>query len=194
MNIFVADIELCIGLLLVWFSATFLWKSYRLDLVRHKLFRIREKLFLFMAEGNVPADHPAYAILRLMINATINQAEHVSFLSLMLWSLVDRPDDFEDASVEWQKEAGKLPSETREFLLGIKEEVMHAIAWHVFSGFTGKMLIVLLMPAYVVSALQSKSGLKKKATVDAVTRRKELRRVENVAFRTAERKFAACAA
>lgn len=76
-----------IGLLglaaLVFGLQVVLWPTLS-DEFRDRLFRLRRELFLFMADGGIAPDHPAYRHLRTRINSLIFYADRLSLWRTML--------------------------------------------------------------------------------------------------------------
>lgn len=76
-----------------WFGWTFLYKDFRTDAFRQDLFKLRDELFDYAAEGKIQFDHPAYGILRIQINGAIRFAHQLSFVRLLLnFILISRVD------------------------------------------------------------------------------------------------------
>lgn len=51
---------------------------------RHELFALRRDLFLFMAQGEIAPNHPAYARMRTTINGLLYRAEDLTGLNLIV--------------------------------------------------------------------------------------------------------------
>ncbi|MBI1790616.1 MAG: hypothetical protein HYR60_24055 [Acidobacteria bacterium] len=56
----------------------FLWREYRIERFRQRIFQIRDELFDFAAEGNLSFDNPAYGALRASMNSMIRFAHRMS--------------------------------------------------------------------------------------------------------------------
>jgi hypothetical protein len=72
-------VRLSFGLLLLWGFFYFSIRAYLLDDLRQNLFRIRDDLFDFAADGGIPFDDPSYRELRDDLNSLILFAEKLSF-------------------------------------------------------------------------------------------------------------------
>src|SRR5262249_49195809 len=55
-----------------------LYRDYRVDLFRNRMFALRDSLFDFAAEGQIAFDHPAYGLHRTMLNGFIRFGERLS--------------------------------------------------------------------------------------------------------------------
>src|SRR5690606_22651328 len=73
-----------LAVLLLWVLFFWLYRDYRLDLFRQKLFALRDELFDVAAAGDVGFDSPAYGMLRSTINGTIQYGHQLGFLDLLL--------------------------------------------------------------------------------------------------------------
>jgi hypothetical protein len=73
------------ALITVWmfFAIVWIWvfcfRNYRIDEFRQNLFRLRDEMFDFAAEGNIRFDHEAYIQLRQLMNGAIRMAETLTF-------------------------------------------------------------------------------------------------------------------
>ena len=47
------------------------YRAYRVDLFRHKMFKLRDELFDDAADGNIDFNSPAYQLLRTTMNGFI---------------------------------------------------------------------------------------------------------------------------
>lgn len=74
----------CAGLCLLWWMYAWLYQSFRIDLMRDRLFDTRDRLFLIGASGAIPFNSPAYGYLRTLINGTIRHAHRFSVLGAFL--------------------------------------------------------------------------------------------------------------
>ena len=71
------------ALLLLWILFFWLYRDYRLDYFRQKLFGLRDELFDLADSGRVAFDSPAYGMLRLVINGTIQFGHQFGLLDLI---------------------------------------------------------------------------------------------------------------
>lgn len=56
----------------------------RLDGFRQAMFVVRDELFDYAADGNVPFDHPAYVLLRRQMNGFIRYGHHLTFFRIFM--------------------------------------------------------------------------------------------------------------
>jgi len=70
----------------LWVLVFWLYRDYRVDLFRQELFQVRDELFDFAAQGQIPFDHPAYVGLREVFNGYIRFAHRVGILPAALFS------------------------------------------------------------------------------------------------------------
>lgn len=66
----------------------FRFKQYRMDKFRQSVFRLRDELFDYAADGNVSFDHPAYRTLRDTMNGYIRFSHRISLLQVCLTKFI----------------------------------------------------------------------------------------------------------
>jgi hypothetical protein len=141
------------GLVLIWALFYFGIRPYRLDLVRHKLFVLRDELFMFAADGGISFDDPAYFKLRNRINALIRYAHTINLVRLLILVThkdFERNPAFARAQREWEAARNNAPAgAAREKINQINSRVATTLAWHVVTG---------VPPLYVVVKLPSLLG------------------------------------
>jgi len=134
----VSIVHLSLALSLGWVLVFWCVKNYRLDAFRQRLFALRDQLFDYAANGEVPFDHPAYQMLRTRINGMIRFAHRVSFLRLFLTVTVQQlsPDTVAVQSYKrWQEAVETLPSpEVRERLRACHDNMLVLMVRHMVTG------------------------------------------------------------
>lgn len=76
-----------LSLIGLWVLFFFLYRDYRIDLYRQRLFAIRDKLFDLGRTGVVPFDHAAYGITRSVINGHIRYAHRIKLFTTVYLAL-----------------------------------------------------------------------------------------------------------
>jgi hypothetical protein len=76
-RVLVAEFFLTVGAL--WFVYSYLYKRIRLDAFRETLFTVRDDLFDYMWQHNLPYGDRAYGLLRSSLNGMIRAANDGSF-------------------------------------------------------------------------------------------------------------------
>lgn len=81
-------LRISIGMLALFLAFRFLFVPTVVASFRQRIFEERRALFLFMADGGILPDNPAYVHLRSTMNGLLRQAENITFLRmLMAWRL-----------------------------------------------------------------------------------------------------------
>lgn len=111
MNPYVA-LRSVLYLLGLWFFVYYFWRDYRLDSFRDHIFSVRDRLFLYAAQGNISFDHPAYTLLRNRMNVVLRYA-HEFTLSRMLVILVTHDLSKGPAIAKWEESVAELPEPAR---------------------------------------------------------------------------------
>lgn len=83
-------LHLGLGLFAIWVLFYYFWRTCRIDVLRQRLFELRDELFDYARSGNVRFDEPAYYLLRRNINGMIRFAHRVNFPRLLLALIEDR--------------------------------------------------------------------------------------------------------
>jgi len=96
----------------LWIIVCYLWGDYRNDAFRDHVFSIRDRMFLYAANGNVSFSHPAYAILRSRMNALLRHG-HEFTLTRMVLVLTTHPTVKSESTVKWEAALAQLPEETQ---------------------------------------------------------------------------------
>lgn len=95
---------MCVGFL--WWMYFFLYRNHRVDVLRHRLFVIRNDLFLSAARGDIPFDHPAYLMTRKTLNGNIRFAHQLSMTQLLM-SRLFIGDDMSTIRAEYESRRAK---------------------------------------------------------------------------------------
>lgn len=75
------------GLFLNWTLIYLCWRPYRIDRVRSELFKLRNDLFIYAAEGGVSFGDPAYLMMRNRLNALIQYAHLISVSRAIIYTV-----------------------------------------------------------------------------------------------------------
>jgi hypothetical protein len=67
-----------------------LYRSYRIDRFRHEVFVLRDKLFDAAADGLISFDHPAYRLLRTLMNGHLRFAHKLTLRQPVILFLFDK--------------------------------------------------------------------------------------------------------
>jgi hypothetical protein len=62
----------------------------RLDAFRQKMFGIRDEMFDYAADGNIPFDHPAYVLLRRQMNGFIRYGHQLTVYRCLMTAAIHR--------------------------------------------------------------------------------------------------------
>jgi len=73
-----------LSLIGLWVLFFWLYRDYRVDLFRQRLFALRDELFDLGRTSQIAFHHQAYGLLRTTINGYIRFAHRLSFLSVVL--------------------------------------------------------------------------------------------------------------
>lgn len=140
-----------IALLLLWILFFWIYRDYRLDLFRQKLFSLRDDLFDMAIEGKISFDDPAYGMLRSTINGTIQFGHQLGFLDLLCMVLLRRRNSVDENlasrfNQKWMAACNTFDAETNDRLRSIRYRLHFAIIEQiVFTSFLLMASIVALV-------------------------------------------------
>ena len=117
------------GLSLLGLAALlWLYRDYRKDLFRARLFALRGELFDGGASGLVPFDHPAYGLLRSTLNGFLRSGHRLGTAWLIAMALAgDPPEDYDR---KWRESTQALTPEQTAWLRNLREEMHRAFLAH----------------------------------------------------------------
>ena len=148
----IAGIRLVIYVLIGWIIYFWGYRKFRIDLLRHKLFVLRDSLFIKTCSMGVPLDTPSYVTMRQTLNGLLRHGHRVSvwgmlaaYWGLKKYPLEERPfsDDLEDQLAVLQNE------EYREFVQAVYHRMILSVFWHITTGAP----ILILYVVYKLCAL-----------------------------------------
>lgn len=106
-------LESLLGLFGLWIVVYYLWRDFRNDSYREDIFSVRDEMFLYAADGNIPFDHPAYTLLRTRMNGLLRHGHELTLTRLLI--LLAVYDNVRSLSFSaWERAVEQLPDKTRE--------------------------------------------------------------------------------
>ncbi len=141
MNFYVA-LKSLIGLAAMWYFVWYLWRDYRLDAFREHLFSIRDRMFVYAAEGNIRFDHPAYTNARTRTNQLIRLCHQLT-LTRFIIIIVTHPMPSTTSVIEdWNRMTCDLSPDVRLKMLEFRLCVSVAALQHmVYSSFFRYLIV-----------------------------------------------------
>ena len=140
-----------LALSLLWILFFKLYRDYRLDCFRQKLFALRDELFDLAARGDITFDDPAYGMLCGTVNGNIQFGHKFGFLEMLPLLLLSHKDSpaKEMASRydrKWETRCNKLPEQTKKELHSIKNRLhLYRFEHIVFTSFVLMFTAVLIL-------------------------------------------------
>jgi hypothetical protein len=157
MNANIALISIII-LMALWICIYYLWRDYRLDSFREHLFSIRDRMFMYAAEGNIRFDHPAYTSTRSRANLLIRHGHQLTLTRFIIVIATHPMLSAPTVVEEWEKLTTDLSTDVRLKMLEFRLCISVASLQHmVYSSFFRYMLvrpITLLKDPFKVKELK----------------------------------------
>jgi hypothetical protein len=132
-----------------------LYREYRVDKFRQKLFCLRDKLFDDAASGKLSFDDPAYGILRSTMNGTLRFGHRLNLLQMLLFILMsERYSDQlgEPYSERLDKALSKLTEEQRELVKMYHFKMNFIVIEQVIYSSPVLLLTIILPLAFALEA------------------------------------------
>jgi hypothetical protein len=136
---------------------------------RQRIFTLRRELFLYMADGHIAPEHPAYVMLRNNMNGLLRFTEDISFGRMILGALFFRQPS-KMYALRFERCANLIEGdEVRNHLTGFKTRIGKEILVHSFkvspSAWVFGVLIasVVLLIVCVASVVKGAKWCAKKA-------------------------------
>ena len=120
------------GFILLWALFYVSTRALFLDILRQRLFAIRDDLFDFAADGGIEFENPVYRELRQDINHMIRFAHKLSFARMMLaQSAISNDDPAVLEGRNWVERANQLPPLVKRKLFDARHEVLHQVVIYI---------------------------------------------------------------
>ena len=147
-------LQTLISLSLLGFGLFFLHRDFFIERFRDGLFQLRGELFDFAASGGIPFAHPAYGLLRTILNGHIRFAHQLSILRLLSWGFElgrDRVGQQEVVSFSrrWADSISTLDDGVRQELLRIRGS-MHRLVFRQLLVMS-PLFFLAILPGFVAS-------------------------------------------
>lgn len=140
----------------LWWLYAFGYQGYRIDLLRHRLFGVRDDLFLYWAKHNLDFDHKGYCMLRYAINGSLRYSHNISVLRIA-FMLFDTKKDLRRQLANqyerrFEKAVKQLPKHAQEKLRRARKDMHLAILSHlVYTSIFAFSMLVPLLALYKLS-------------------------------------------
>lgn len=124
-----------------------LWRRYRIDALRYRLFVLRDELFDYALENDVSFQAPAYVMLRRSINCMLRFAHKMVFTRFLLLlatsSRFERMGMIEEFDRQWQDALDQLGHEEhRKRIEDLRERALLEVSKHMALGSIPWILIL----------------------------------------------------
>jgi hypothetical protein len=117
------------------------------DSLRYRLFELRHELFMFMANGGVAADAPAYGHVRSAMNGWIRFAERLSFSRTLLLAIVAR-DELRVRTEKTERDLLNLDPPARDALVQFRRRAGKEIAKYLLASSPLAWFILVIATIY----------------------------------------------
>lgn len=145
----------------LWICHFWLYKNYRVDVFRQKMFALRDRLFDEAADGVIAFDHPAYCTMHRTINGCIRFAHKLDLLqAVLILVFVDEKQLEKNNTDSFEKRINGamegLTPEVTEKIHAYRREMRREILIHCFfiSPFLSVLCLVPVSLAIVIAGLQ----------------------------------------
>ncbi|MDQ4044047.1 MAG: hypothetical protein M3173_01160 [Chloroflexota bacterium] len=138
-----------ISLLGLWYLWVFLYREYRVDLFRQRMFAVRDQLFADAAAGIIPFNSPAYGVVRTTMNGFIRFGDRLTLASLLIswWSYRKMSKGAVTYDAELGRAFQELTDTQKEYLGRVHDEMNLIVLGQVIAR--SPLLLLFIVPAVV---------------------------------------------
>lgn len=142
----------------LWALFAWLYRDYRVDLFRFRLFALRDELFDTACAGSLSFSDPAYQTTRSLLNGFIRFADRLGLLTLILNRTYSSSQHLKqlgvaDFSMTWDAQVATVSPEAKARLTSIVNRVHQEVIEQLVM--TSAVLLVTVIPLVVVLAVRS---------------------------------------
>lgn len=137
------------GLSLLGLAYLYFWlyRDYRRDLLRTRLFKIRGELFDAAAKGRIDFDHPAYGLLRSTLNGFVRSGHRIGAWRLLMSALFLDAKEVEELyqfRARWHKAVSTLSPDVRDWMEDLRRQTHESFFNHLLAT-TGFFYLVIVL-------------------------------------------------
>lgn len=146
------------GLSLLGLAWLYFWlyRDYRRDLLRTRLFKLRADLFDAARDGRIDFNHPAYGLLRSTLNGFLRYGHRMGAFRLVMTALFVDSREMEKLyqfRSKWQKAVKSLDPEVRDWLEGLRAQAHGALFSHLLAT-TGLVYLSMVLWLALLDAVR----------------------------------------
>lgn len=147
-------VQFALSLLAIWYAVFYLYKDYRIDSFRQKVFELRDRMFDDAAGGMIDFNHPAYCMLRRTMNGFARFSHKLSLLDVLALAFSVRVIDEEmkqkySFNVQWENATKNLEGDVHKQLDRYRMEMNSLLLSHVVKS-SPLLLVFVLFPMIVL--------------------------------------------
>jgi hypothetical protein len=158
-------LSLLVSSLGVLYLAFWAFRELRMDEFRQNVFRLRDELFDYAVAGNIALDHPAYMMLRSLMNGYIRFSHRLSlshFVGLTLSTYFTNRSYFASSSFDkqWRQATASLDENTKAKLDEFRERTsLQLFQYLLLSSYTKKAFALTIVTTLllVIMVLRGKA-------------------------------------
>ena len=150
------------SIMLIMFLLLPLYKSYRIDKFRYRMFRLRAELFDEAHKGEISFESDAYVMLREAINAFIRFGHKINLIRFVLFSIGLKTDD-DTREPFSQRLKRNCTKQQKEMMMSYYEQLNICVVKHmIVTPFPLIVLLILcpIVPIIVLALILTKQTRK----------------------------------
>ena len=137
-------------ILALWVFFYWIYRDYRVDVFRQKLFRLRDELFMLAANGDLDFEHTAYGMTRMTLNGFLRFADRFNIISaiLMARKMRDAQESVTRFELILEQSMNQLDDETKDAVTSIISRMHLVIAEQLI--LTSLLFWVFIVPVVTI--------------------------------------------
>lgn len=124
-----------------------LYRGYRLDKLRDRLFALRDETFDYAAANGL-LEHPGYQMLRELFNGMLRFCHRLTFMTLIMATALAVPPRGTRVIDEWLSLIDALPPEHRAVFSRKHANMLNEVTWFVLAGSPFGWLLIASMALF----------------------------------------------
>jgi len=177
----------------LWGLFFFVYRDYRNDLMRQRLFAIRDRLFDEALDGNIDFNASAYGMTRTILNGVIRFSHDLSFFRFALVIFAESrigKNDQDTFNSEYDKALKGVSDEQKELLAKIQVEMATVVLTHmVHCSFIFAPIVITVKVVFIPLMLMngSRKIMSKLFSIFDGARTKAITMLESLAWNESNR-------
>ena len=158
----IASIKLIICVLLGWIVYFWGYRSFRDDLLKYKLSKLKNTLFVKTHQMKIPMNTPSYIMMCEILDMYLRESHRMDVWAVIFGSWLKKkfPDERCFSEILDDQLGIVQNEEYRQFVRKIHDEMFFSIYWHIATGAPILLLYIVCYISYILCVELAKTTLR----------------------------------